>query len=141
MGVWTQQEAIALCGKIEAVCPAFGCHVALTGGLLYKDGKRKDADILFYRIRQVDEIDIDGLFEALSEIGVKLDRGFGWCFKATFDGKPIDCFFPEEQGGEYEAPDRDEHPMWSVSPEDEAWLATEVAKLNNEDPLSSGAEA
>lgn len=39
---WTQAEAIALCRKIEDVCPAFGCHVALTGGVLYKLGERKD---------------------------------------------------------------------------------------------------
>ena len=49
---WTQQHAIELCKRIESVCPRYGCHVALTGGLLYKDGPRKDCDILFYRIRQ-----------------------------------------------------------------------------------------
>ena len=31
----------------------------------------------------------------------RLERGFGWCYKAKLNGKPIDCFFPEEQGGEY----------------------------------------
>ena len=35
---WTTAEAIALCREIEAICPAFGCHIALTGGLLYKEG-------------------------------------------------------------------------------------------------------
>lgn len=33
---WTQQEAVDLCVIIESVCVEFGCHVALTGGLLYK---------------------------------------------------------------------------------------------------------
>lgn len=104
---WTQQQAIDLCVKIEAVCPAFGCHVALTGGLLYKQGERKDCDILFYRIRQRSEIDMDGLKFALVEIGVDLFKGFGWCYKAVYVSggihKQIDCFFPEEQGGEYNA--------------------------------------
>lgn len=90
-----------MCRAIEAVCPPFGCHVALTGGTLYRDGARKDLDILFYRIRQQPEIDMDGLWSALDAIGIKQERGFGWCFKASFNGKPIDCFFPEEQGGEY----------------------------------------
>ena len=99
---WTQAEAIELCRLVEAVCPMFGCHVALTGGTLYKDGPRKDLDILFYRIRQEPEIDIDGLFEALAMIGIERTRGFGWVIKATFHGKNIDCFFPEEQGEEYE---------------------------------------
>ena len=51
---WTQEEAIALCKKIESIVPLAGCHVALTGGCLYRDGHRKDLDILFYRIRQID---------------------------------------------------------------------------------------
>jgi hypothetical protein len=96
---WTQAEAIALCERIEAVCPDHGCHVALTGGLLYKSGARKDADILFYRIRQVEEIDVDGLMDALADLGIERGDDFGWCFKATWQGKPIDFFFPERPGG------------------------------------------
>lgn len=95
---WTQAEAIDLCRKVEAICPAYGCHVALTGGTLYKDGPRKDLDILFYRIRQIAEIDEAGLFEALGGIGISKVSGFGWCHKAIFDGRNIDCFFPEEDG-------------------------------------------
>lgn len=98
---WTQSEAIRMCKQIESICPKYGCHVALTGGLLYKDGTRKDADILFYRIRQVDKIDFVGLFKALKSINFVKIGGFGWCHKATFNGKPVDCFFPEETGGEY----------------------------------------
>lgn len=105
--LWTQAEAIDLCRKIEAVCPRFGCHVALTGGTLYKEGPRKDLDLLFYRIRQRPEIDIDGLIKVLEPLGIEFeDGGFGWCFKGWLNpsGKPIDCFFPEEIGGkEYNA--------------------------------------
>lgn len=102
---WMQDDAIALACSIEAVAPNYGCHVALTGGLLYKDGPRKDADFLFYRIRQVDSIDMDGLFAALKQIGIVKTSGFGWCHKAKFDGKPMDLFFPEEEDGEYERAD------------------------------------
>jgi hypothetical protein len=97
--VWIQAEAIELCRKIEAVCPRFGCHVALTGGLLYKEGQRKDCDILFYRIRQRETIDTDGLKVALESIGMADWDGFGWCVKATYRGKTIDIFFPEEDTG------------------------------------------
>ena len=100
-GQWSQTEAIELCVKVEAICPKYGCHVALTGGLLYKQGKRKDCDLLFYRIRQVPEIDLDGLWAALAVIGLNQTSGFGWCYKATYQGKKLDCFMPEEQGGEY----------------------------------------
>lgn len=87
---WNQQEAIALCKQIEAVCPACGCHVALTGGLLYRDGERKDLDILFYRIRQWKEIDYDKLWPVLETVGIVKQSGFGWCFKATWNGKKMD---------------------------------------------------
>lgn len=100
---WTQQAAIALCRQIEDVCPPFGCHVALTGGALYKDGERKDADILFYRIRQTPEIDVVGLMGALEGIGIIPGKDYGWCHKAAYEGRPIDFFFPERAGDEYPA--------------------------------------
>lgn len=96
-----QAAAIILCKKIEAICPQFGCHVALTGGCLYKEGSRKDCDILFYRIRQVKEIDMKGLFAALTTIGVHDANGFGFVYKAKYGSCTIDMFFPEEQSGEY----------------------------------------
>lgn len=108
MSDWTQQEAITLCHAIEQISPAFGCHVALTGGLLYKEGPRKDADILFYRIRQVEAIDETGLFEALKSIGIEKVSGFGWCHKAIWNGKKIDFFFPETANGEYLRADADD---------------------------------
>lgn len=97
--MWTQEQAIALCSKIEQICQDYGCHVALTGGTLYKGGMRKDLDILFYRIRQAPEIDIDGLFAALRVLSiVRTTERHQWCMKATLGEKQIDCFFPEEQG-------------------------------------------
>lgn len=102
---WNLSEAIELCKKIELACPQFGCHVALTGGVLYKEGARKDLDILFYRIRQVEQINIDGLIQELGAIGLSEFSGFGWCRKAKLDGKKIDLLFPEEQGGEYTPPE------------------------------------
>jgi hypothetical protein len=99
---WSTDDAIRLCVAIESIAPKFGCHVALTGGLLYKQGKRKDCDILFYRIRQFEVIDKEGLFAALLEIGFEEQSGFGWCHKAKYCGRHVDCFFPEEQEGEYD---------------------------------------
>jgi len=98
---WNLEQAVELVIKIEGICPNLGCHVALTGGVLYKGGERKDLDILFYRIRQVEKIDHEGLFAALKEIGVEKYSGFGWCHKAAFGMKEIDIFFPEEVDGDY----------------------------------------
>jgi len=99
--MWTQAEAIELAQAIEAVCPQHGCHVALTGGLLYKSGLRKDADFLFYRIRQVDNINRTGLFASLESLGVTPGPDFGFVRKAKYKGKTIDFFFPEEPQGDY----------------------------------------
>jgi len=99
---WTQSQAVELCCAIEAVCPAFGCHVALTGGTLYKAGERKDVDIIFYRIRQVENIDVDGLMGALRKLGITPGGDYGWCYKATYENRAVDLFFPERKG--FEAP-------------------------------------
>lgn len=95
MDMWTQSEAIELARLIEAVAPAHGAHVALTGGLLYKDGPRKDADFLFYCIRQRDRIDENALLAALADIGLLIGVRKGWVRKAVWMGKSVDLFFPE----------------------------------------------
>lgn len=92
---WTQEEAISVCKLVEEICPPFGCHVALTGGCLYKDGERKDLDLLFYRIRQAETIEYLDLFEAMERIGFTVKSRHGWVVKATFKGKSVDIFFPE----------------------------------------------
>lgn len=101
--LWSRETVLPLCKAIEEIAPEFGCHVALTGGLLYKDGPRKDADIMLYRIRQAWEIDRDALFHALeNRLGIKRLSGFGWCIKAEWRGLPIDFFFPDgEDGADY----------------------------------------
>jgi hypothetical protein len=94
--VWTQSQAIELCCLIEEIAPQYGAHVALTGGTLYKADKRKDADILFYRIRQVFSIDEAGLLAALAvELNIEIGSRFGWVVKASYRNKPVDLFFPE----------------------------------------------
>lgn len=107
---WTRDMALDLCRIIERIAPQFGAHVGLTGGLLYKDGRRKDCDVLIYRIRQADTIDHEGLFDALAAEGIQKTGGFGWCHKAEWHGLPIDIFFPEEtQDGDYEGFDAEAH--------------------------------
>jgi hypothetical protein len=100
MNTWNIKDAIELIVKIEEIAPKFGCHVALTGGVLYKVGERKDLDILFYRIRQVENIDTEGLMIALESIGLTKPLGSGWIYKSKFNDKGIDIFFPENNGDE-----------------------------------------
>lgn len=102
---WTQAEAIAACILVEAIAPRFGAHVALTGGTLYNVGRRKDCDILFYRIRQVVEIDEPGLLAALIKAGMEMVERKGWVQKAMWQGKNVDLFFPESTHNDENAPE------------------------------------
>jgi hypothetical protein len=106
--VWSRDEAVELCRLLEEIAPTFGAHVALTGGLLYKDGPRKDCDVLLYRIREWNKpVDFDGLFIALQAKGFEIGEDYGWCKKLKWQGKPIDMFDPESYG-EYPEEDEDE---------------------------------
>lgn len=97
---WPQGMAIAFCTLVEEIAPSYGCHVALTGGCLYKTESRKDLDILFYRVRQTPEINKLGLFLALQDkLGVTVVKHVnGWITKAKWNNRNIDFFFPEEEG-------------------------------------------
>lgn len=98
---WPQKEALALCAELERFAPSCGCHVALTGGLLYKTGLRKNCDIVLYRIRQAAAIDYERFFTAIQSIGVFKISSFGFCHKGIAHGKLIDFLSPEEEGDEY----------------------------------------
>lgn len=93
---WTQQEAIALCVQLELIAEQCGGHVALTGGTLYKCGLRKDLDVLVYRVRQVDAFDWEKFFDMIkSRLGIARAYDYGWCKKASLNGRAIDFFDPD----------------------------------------------
>lgn len=92
----TWMQAVELCRQIEVFAPLHGCHVALTGGTLYKEGERKDIDILFYRVRQAWQIDIKSLIADLAAIGLRVERDCGFVIKARWQGcVDVDLLFPE----------------------------------------------
>lgn len=103
---WTLMEAVALCTAIHEI-PAqkFHCHPALTGGLLYKSGPRKDCDIVIYQRGDVGgerlPIDWPGLWAALDGIGLKLVMDYGYVKKCIYHGKMVDVFDPTQNGGNY----------------------------------------
>ena len=91
---WTHEEAIALCKSIEAICPQAGCHVALTGGCLYKDGPRGDLDLIFYSIRHL-RMDVKKLLTMLRAFGFDHITGGGWRYVGYIYDKKVDLLFPE----------------------------------------------
>lgn len=96
--VWDFEAARMFCYFVEHIANQCGAHVALTGGTLYKDGKRKDLDIMFYRHKVSEPIDMIKL-KTLMELEDILwnEQRTGRVHKALFMKRyNIDMFFPME---------------------------------------------
>lgn len=73
-----------------------GIFPALTGGLLYKDGERKDIDIVLYRHRQkIDSFEVVDFVKELGELGIEITGFYGFVTKAKWNGMTVDIFNPE----------------------------------------------
>lgn len=96
---WTHEKAFSVARDIESKAPLYGYHVGLTGGLLYKDGNRKDADFILYEVRKADP-DKDALLKQLNHhFGIReLRRVSDWLSKMeTAEGYPMDFLFPDAE--------------------------------------------
>ena len=92
----TQSDGIELCRKLYETLKPIGLFPALTGGLLYKDGNRKDIDIVLYRHRQdVESFEISQFEIALKIAGLSDFKHFGFVTKAKWRGFTVDLFNPE----------------------------------------------
>lgn len=104
--MWDLEIASMFCTLLESVASKHGFHVALTGGCLYKQGARKDCDVILYRIRtdgKRAENDINYLLEEFEELGVAIIDNFGFVVKAQFCDRMVDFLIPEasEHHGNY----------------------------------------
>jgi hypothetical protein len=97
-----QAYAIQICRKLYTVLAPLKIYPALTGGCLFKDGPRKDVDIVLYRNRQGPLIDWKVLVPTLATIEVIVGAQYGFVTKAMYRGIPLDLFDPEAEQGEYE---------------------------------------
>lgn len=113
-GSWVLAEAIELCTLIQSVSPQFHCHPALTGGLLYKKGPRKDCDIVIYQRGDTNgvrhPINWNGLWIALCKIGLDMCHDFGYVKKCEWRGKTVDIFDPTKES-DYPVPELDAFPL------------------------------
>ncbi len=102
----TKNEGMELCKILHESLSQKGFYPALTGGLLYKDGARKDIDIIIYRNRQQHAgFEMHNIEHDLNECGVFIDECYGFVTKAKWKGFTIDLFNPESTAdfsdGEY----------------------------------------
>lgn len=111
--MWDRNMAVKLAMKMEAQASAADLHVALTGGVLYKDGPRKDADFIIYRHNTPESIDSKedlayrrAAFEKNLGIfyGIEIKAHYGYLTKAEWEGNKFDIMYPElrKPGEEYQ---------------------------------------
>ena len=90
----TLEAALILCSGLYRIFDG-RYFVGITGGLVYKDGPRKDIDILIYRCRQHDKFEVSALLEELERFGMTDLRHFGFVTKAKWCGYDVDIMHPE----------------------------------------------
>ena len=98
MSKWYLTPAVRLCTQLEPIAAIFGGHVALTGGCLYKNGDRKDVDIMIYRSTDEPPFRWDDFFaEVKITHGIELVHDYGFCKKATIGARVL---FEDAEPGE-----------------------------------------
>lgn len=95
------QDGLDLCCELYLLLKPHGYFPALTGGLVYKNGERKDIDIVIYRHRQdIDHFEMPDIYNLLEKAGLNSFVYFGFVTKANWKGITVDLFNPETLGGD-----------------------------------------
>ncbi|AUR95678.1 hypothetical protein NVP1210O_56 [Vibrio phage 1.210.O._10N.222.52.C2] len=90
------QLGMSLCKELYSELQGRGFFPALTGGLLYKDGLRKDIDIVIFRHRQnINHFEIEDIQFALESAGMSEFSHYGFVTKCKWRGFEVDLFNPE----------------------------------------------
>lgn len=88
------EDAIILCTLLYEHLRGIGIYPALTGGCLYKQGNRKDIDIVLYmdnsNLRELE--DIEGKLKA---VGLENFKHFGYVTKCLWNGYTVDILLPQ----------------------------------------------
>lgn len=96
--VATVEDGVRLCKQLYPLLKTVGLFPALSGGLLYKEGERKDIDIVIFRHRQdletfeMNNVIVQVCFKAC---GVEITNFYGFVTKAKWEGFDVDFFNPE----------------------------------------------
>lgn len=97
----TQAQALHLCFNTQKRLQHLKVFVGLTGGCLYKEGNRKDVDLIIYgknsdkeNTNPVDVVDIrDQIIDTLEEAGWYFDYHNTWLSQARYEDVDVDLFF------------------------------------------------
>lgn len=107
------QAAIDLCTDLYKNLSPLGIFPALTGGTLYKDGPRKDIDIVLYRKDCGDKLELKDVYDELVRSGLFIVSNYGRVAKgwSLRYGTDVDIIFPEADGSYEEWQEREETPL------------------------------
>jgi len=89
--------AVELCTRLYKELAPQNIFPALTGGTLYKDGERKDIDIVIYSSDEVDLSD-SSFVHLLTYLGLTEITCFGRVTKCMYRNTSIDIIIPEFKG-------------------------------------------
>jgi len=93
------ETAIELCTKLYKELKHLGVFPALTGGTLYKEGNRKDIDIIIYaKEENTCNLGSDNLAYYLARTGITEIKDFGMVMKAKYNDQYIDLIQPQFEG-------------------------------------------
>ncbi len=96
MNKLTISDGQKICKLIYETIGDCGFYPALTGGVLYKNGNRKDVDIVIFRNRQdVNAFEIIDLEGVLTDVGFYDFNHYGFVTKCKYNGIDVDLFNPE----------------------------------------------
>ena len=96
----TLEDAVKLCRILEKILPKFGAHIALTGGCLYKDGPRKDIDLVVYRIRDYEtpfDLRNEELLKEFFLNDISIINYYGFVTKARWKNFSVDILDPDDE--------------------------------------------
>ena len=90
-------KAVELCKMLYKELGPLGLFPALTGGCVYKEGPRKDIDIVLYchREKPLTTLPISHL---AGLDGLTISGYYGFVTKAYYKGESVDIMFPEYVG-------------------------------------------
>jgi hypothetical protein len=91
-----REDANKLCKLLYHELSLIGFYPALTGGVLYKKGVRKDIDIIVYRNRQlVEDFELKDIESTLEKVGMIEFKHYGFVTKCLWMGYSVDLLNPE----------------------------------------------
>ena len=105
--VWTVEEGLELCRKVEAKLAPLGAHAALGGGCMVKGYSHKDLDLFIYpHLLSEKKESVTKYIHALEYLGFENLFPVSWSplkntgdqkdvWSATWKGKRVDLFFLE----------------------------------------------